>query len=196
MNRYIKGAILPVALITLASAGMVLADRDGYEDDDHNERRLFSRWIGSDSMTYSGQDAQLYAEECGSCHFPFQAGLLPAESWRTLMNGLEDHFDENAELSTETQQRISTFLTAHAADRTDGEISSKVIWSTRGKPAPLRITQTAFFRHEHDEIPASFLKQQSQELSFVNCDSCHTRAAEGSYREREIRIPGIGRWDD
>jgi hypothetical protein len=195
MNRYVKGALLPVALIALAGAGMVLADRDG-DEDDHEERGFFSRWMGSNSMTYDSQDGQLYEEECGSCHFPFQPGFLPAESWRTLMSGLEDHFDENAEISAETEQRISAFLTANAADRTDREISSKMMWSLRDKPNPIRITQTTFFQHEHDEIPPSFLKQEEQEISFANCDSCHTRALQGSYREREIRIPGIGRWDD
>ena len=24
---------------------------------------------------------QLYIKECGSCHFPYQAGLLPANAW-------------------------------------------------------------------------------------------------------------------
>jgi hypothetical protein len=32
--------------------------------------------------------------------------------------------------------------------------------------------------------------------SFANCNACHTRAAEGSFRERDIRIPGAGKWDD
>ncbi len=196
MNRTIKAALLPLALISLASAGMVLADRDGYDDDDHAERGFFSRWAGSNSMAYNSQERQLYEEECGSCHFPFQPGFLPADSWQRLMSGLEDHFDENAELSDETAQRISAFLSENAADRTDREISHKMMWSLRSKPTPIRITQTAFFLHEHDEIPVSYLKQQEQTISFANCDSCHTKALQGSYREREIRIPGIGRWDD
>ena len=196
MNRYFKAALLPLALVSLASAGMVLADRDGYDDDDHEGRSIFSRWTGSKSMTYSSQESKLYEEECGSCHFPFQPGFLPTDSWQSLMSGLEDHFEENAELSDETAQRISRFLSDNAADRSGREISRKMMWSLRNRPSPIRITETAFFQHEHDEIPPSFLKQQEQPLSFTNCDSCHTRALQGSYREREIRIPGIGRWDD
>jgi hypothetical protein len=196
MNRTIKAALLSLALVSLASAGMVLADKDSYDDDDRERRGFFSRWSGSNSMAYNSQDRQLYEEECGSCHFPFQPGFLPADSWQRLMEGLEDHFDENAELSDEKAQRISAFLLENAADRSDREISSKVMWSLRNRPAPIRITETAFFQHEHEEIPARFLTRQEPALSFVNCDSCHTRALQGSYREREIRIPGIGRWDD
>ncbi len=195
MERYVKWALWSTILATLAGAGIVLADRDGYEHE-YEGRGFFSRWQGSKVLAYDSADGQLYKAECESCHFPFQPGFLPADSWHAIMSGLEDHFGENAELPEETAQRISAYLLANAADRSDGELSGKLMWSLRGQPKPVRITQTAFFRHEHDEIPASILRRQEPKISFANCDSCHQRALQGSYREREIRIPGIGRWDD
>jgi mono/diheme cytochrome c family protein len=195
MKHYVKWALVSFVIMTVAGAGMVLADRDDYENEDE-ERGFFSRWLGSKPQTTDSADSQFYKEECGSCHFPFQPGFLPSDSWRAIMSGLEEHFGENAELSDEAAERISAYLLANAADRSDDEFSNKLMWSLRGKPNISRITETAFFRHEHEEIPAWVLQRQAQELSFANCDSCHRRALQGSYRESEIRIPGIGRWDD
>ncbi|MGD8910967.1 MAG: hypothetical protein PVI92_16655 [Chromatiales bacterium] len=194
MKRQWIWIVLPLTIVSLAGIGLVQADRDASDDD--VERGFFSRWLMPQRMAYESGDAQLYEEECGSCHFPFQAGFLPAASWRELMQGLQDHFGENAELSDEDTQRISQFLFAHSADRVKGEIPHKVIYSLRYTPNPKRITDTAFFRHEHREIPPAMLGQQEREISFSNCDSCHTRALQGSYNEHEIRIPGVGRWDD
>jgi hypothetical protein len=186
---------LPIAALLLVGIGMVWADRDGY-DDDHAEQGLISRWFMPDSRPSTGAENKLYQEECGGCHFPFQPVFLPAASWQGIMQGLDDHFGENAELSEEDSQRIIRFLLANSADGVNREISNKVMWSTRFTPNPQRITETGFFRHEHREIPPGMLRQKDREISFVNCDSCHTRALQGSYNEHEILIPGIGRWDD
>jgi hypothetical protein len=35
-------------------------------------------------------------KECGECHMAYQPGLLPAASWNRIMDGLADHFGENA----------------------------------------------------------------------------------------------------
>lgn len=196
MKRQLIWGLVPLCLVLLTGAGMVMADRDGYGDDDDDERGFFSRWMKPDRVAYNTQHSQLYQEECGSCHFPFQPGFLPAESWQAIMQGLEDHFGENAELSDAASQQITEFLLSNSAGKVDREIPNKVNWSLRYTPKPERITETAFFRHEHREIPPRLLQQEGNELSFANCDSCHTRALQGSYNEHEIRIPGIGRWDD
>ncbi len=188
--------IAPIALVLTAGAGMVLADRDDYRGGEYGEHGFLPRWMVPEPMAYNTQQNPIYEEECGSCHFPFQPGFLPAESWQEIMDTLDDHFGENAELGDERRQQITEFLLANAAGRVNGEIPGKVMWSLRYTPNPKRITETAFFRHEHHEIPPWILQQQERQLSFANCDSCHTRARQGSYREREIRIPGVGRWDD
>ena len=48
---------------------------------------------------------------------------------------------------------------------------------------------------EHREIPKKLILQPEVK-SFANCNACHTKAESGSYREREIRIPNYGRWED
>lgn len=49
-----------------------------------------------------------YEEECGACHFPYQPELLPSGSWKKIMAGLGDHFEEEIEIDTES---ILGFLT-------------------------------------------------------------------------------------
>ncbi|MEJ2393409.1 MAG: cytochrome C [Candidatus Thiodiazotropha sp.] len=199
MKRGLIWILAPIFLLMLTGAGMVLADRHGYDDDDDHEggeRGFFSRWMSHERMAYNTDNSPLYQEECGSCHFPFQPGFLPADSWIAIMRGLQDHFGDNAELSDENTQRITEFLVTNAAGRVDREISNKAAWSLRYTPQPERITETAFFRHEHREIPPRIMNQTDNKLSFVNCDSCHQRALQGSFNEHEVRIPGVGRWED
>lgn len=181
--------ILPFAMILLG-AGIVMADRDGRDKDDDDWGERFLRgWFKPDTKLNNNQYSRLYQDECGSCHFPFQPVFLPTASWQVMMQHLDDHFGENAELSEQDHANLLTYLTSNAADKINREIPNKVMWSLRYTPSPERITETAFFKHEHDKIPGD-------QLSFSNCDSCHKRALQGSYDEHEIDIPGIGRWDD
>jgi mono/diheme cytochrome c family protein len=175
--------------------GTALADRDEHESKEH--KGFFKRWFKSDSMQVNGEGSERYQEECGSCHFPFQPGFLPEASWRLIMAGLDDHFGEDAELSDVARRVvILNYLTMHSADANEGGVSQKVLWSLRSAPVPMRITETRFFRHEHDEIPERVLENNGEKISFSNCDTCHTGASQGYFNEHEIKIPGFGRWDD
>lgn len=136
----------------------------------------------------------LYKAECGSCHFAYQAGFLPARSWKKLMGGLMDHFGDNAELEEADRLAIENYLVANAADKVSERRSQKFMRSI-GNTTPLRITEVRYFRNEHDEVPQRVIKHE-QIGSLSNCMACHTRADTGSYAERDIRIPGVGRWED
>lgn len=139
---------------------------------------------------------ELYKGECGTCHFAYQPGLLPAASWKKLMSGLDDHFGENAELDTQTQKQLTDYLLANAADKVEGyHRSDRIVASVRGE-APLRITDVPYIRYKHNEIPMRVIRNNKDVRSLSNCAACHTRADTGSFAERDIRIPGIGRWED
>jgi mono/diheme cytochrome c family protein len=185
--------LLILVLPLIFSVGVVLADRDEH---DKGEGGIFSRWFRSNTMAADSKGSKQYKEECGSCHFPYQPGFLPEASWRMLMTGLADHFGENAELSDYEAEYILNYLVQNAAESRNGEVSRKVLWSLRSQQPPLRITETGFFRHEHDEISPRMLDNNGETIHFSNCDSCHTRAIQGSFNEHEIKIPGYGRWDD
>lgn len=137
-----------------------------------------------------------YQEECGSCHMAYAPGLLPDSSWNKLMLGLEDHFGDNAELDAEVHQSISQFLSANAADQSDYRRSRKFSRSIQAGDVPIRISETPYFLHEHDELPDSMVSANPKVMSFSNCNACHTKAEQGSFNEDDIQIPGYGQWDD
>ncbi len=119
-----------------------------------------------------------YAEECGACHIAYPGRLLPAESWRRLMQNLSNHFGTDASLDADAAEKISAWLAANAAG------------GRRAREAPPedRITRSAWFVREHDEAPAGVWRRPAVK-SPANCPACHTRAAQGDYSERHIRIP-------
>ncbi|VAX09826.1 hypothetical protein MNBD_GAMMA26-1230 [hydrothermal vent metagenome] len=183
------GAALVMA--TVSMYGVALAD-------DEHGGGLLERWFGT-SKSKPGV-AQVnnpqYLEECGSCHFPYQPGLLPARSWVKLMAGLEDHFGENAELPSEDADLLRDYLVKNAADQSDHKRSRKIMKSLHPGAIPLRISLTPYFIHEHDELPRKMVQDNPSVGSFSNCNACHTKAAKGSFEENEINIPGFGQWED
>jgi len=188
MKTWIIGTLL--AATGIAAAGLVIGSQYEHEDDERGKQRYgFTR---QDVMPVQ---SALYQEECGGCHFAYQPGLLPAASWDRLMNGLADHFGENAELDADTGAQVRANLVANAADRVNTGRSPGIAKSLRGD-APLRITETLYFRRQHDEIPARAVVDNPEIGSFSRCDACHTGAGDGSYDEHAVRIPGSGRWDD
>jgi len=135
-----------------------------------------------------------YVEECGACHFAYPPGLLPARSWEKLLSNLSNHFGENAELNTDLTQSLSAYLTANGADKVRNRLSKRIARSV-AHTTPLRITDTRFFKREHLELPQGWVKDNPKVHSYSNCQVCHSRAAQGSFDEQEIDIPGHGKWD-
>lgn len=175
--------ILSLIVVSLATIPMVFSDDDWRE---YKQR----------SLGVAAVSSPLYKEECGSCHMAYPAGLLPAASWQKTMDSLEDHFGDNAELSAETQKQITEFLLNHSADDSSYRRSRKIVNSLTKGDVPLRISDTPYFRHEHDEIPDRLVKNNDQVRSFSNCNACHAKAEQGLFDEHNINIPGFGRWDD
>ena len=138
----------------------------------------------------------VYQEECGSCHMAYSPGLLPSSSWMKLMSGLENHFGDNAELDAETQKSVTTFLLSNSAERSDFRRSQKFSRSIENDNAPIRISETPYFRHEHDEIPERMVTGNPEVKSFSHCNACHSKAEQGLFNEHDVRIPGFGKWDD
>ena len=118
-----------------------------------------------------------YVQECGSCHVAFPPGLLPAASWQRLMDGLARHYGSDATLDAAMARTLSGWLASHAGS---GKRAASV-------PKDDRITQGPWFVNEHREVRSVIGGAQVKSAS--DCAACHTRAADGSYREREIRIP-------
>ena len=43
-----------------------------------------------------------YQQECAACHIAYPPRMLPAESWRRVLNGLPNHFGTDASLDAES----------------------------------------------------------------------------------------------
>ena len=169
---------LVVGGVTVASlllfglpSGPAWGDRDGERHEVRAEGKRTSR--------LPAQINAAWKQECSSCHVAYPPGLLPQESWRRIMAGLDQHFGENASLPHQTVSEISAFLTGNAADAGRRE---------QGGAVPLRITETAWFKREHDEIGAAVWKRQSVG-SPANCAACHRQAEQGVFNEHGVKIP-------
>ncbi len=130
-----------------------------------------------------------WEEECGACHMAFTPGMLPARSWIKTMQELHDHFGEDAALDAVTADEITDFLVKNAADNPGAtDVMRRIAGSIAPAESPLRITEGKMFRYFHDDIPDS-IWQREKIKSRLNCVSCHTRAQDGRYLQREIKIP-------
>lgn len=186
MNK--RHAIIAVAtgVLTFVSQ-MVLSDGDRGRGDD----KFFER-----SVDVAPVKDAAYAKECGECHFAYQPGLLPERSWRKIMTHLSDHFGDNAELPAPRRDEITNYLAQNSAEHSNYRRSEKIMRSLGPNDAPERITDVRYIRQKHDEVPQRLIKGNGKVGSLGNCAACHTRADAGSFSEREIKIPGAGRWED
>jgi Dihaem cytochrome c len=116
--------------------------------------------------------------ECGSCHVAFPPQLLPAASWRAIINHLDKHFGNDASVDPAAVAEISAFLESNAS-RDQGALS---------KAPLLRITDTRWFRHEHSKLPAVTWTRPNIKGP-ADCGACHRRAADGDFGERTLRLP-------
>lgn len=190
MKMYKK--LVTVVAVTAVSAVLFSGAVYGDDDDDHK----WGSWFKQSKLDVAPVVSPVYREECGSCHFAFQPGLLPEKSWHKMMSGLEDHFGDNAELGAEANKNILDYLVANSADKSNYKRSVRIAGSLRPGEVPLRITDTVYFQRKHDEIPARYVTDNKEVGSYSKCEACHTRAETGSYNEDEVKIPGVGRWED
>ena len=159
-----RNSFLMFAVVVLLGGMMSVAHADDDDDDEGSRKSVVSN--------------AKWQAECGSCHVAFPPRLLPAESWRAVMSGLDKHFGSDASLDAADAREIGAFLEKHASTR---KPESAV------KPL-LRITETRWFIREHDEVPERVWKNVLVK-SPANCAACHTKAENGDYRERNIKVP-------
>lgn len=122
--------------------------------------------------------APKYQQECSACHVAYPPGLLPAASWRRVMDNLPRHYGADASLDAATAKELSAWLAANAG----------TYKRVREQPPEDRITRSAWFVRKHDEVPASTWKLPAVK-SPANCSACHRQAEQGDFNERNVHIP-------
>ena len=122
--------------------------------------------------------AGVWREECGSCHIAYPPRLLPAASWRIVLERLDKHFGVDASLDPARVAAVRAFLEREAAP--SGRAAD-----TAGTP---RISTLPWFGREHSEVSAEVWRRPSVR-SRANCAACHAAAEKGVFNEDGIRIP-------
>lgn len=120
----------------------------------------------------------LYKQECAACHVAYPPGMLPVASWQRLMSHLPKHFGTDASLDPAVVKQLSTWLSTNAGTQRGAQ----------AQPPQDRITRTDWFIRQHDEVGAA-VWQRPAIKSPSNCVACHTRADQGDFNERFVRIP-------
>jgi len=113
--------------------------------------------------------------ECSSCHIAYPPELLPASAWRRIMSDLKNHFGADASLDAANAADIGAFLEDHAAS---GKFA---------RSSALRITDSAWFRHEHHEASLSPRSASRAASPLSDCTACHAAAEQGDFRKRSLR---------
>ena len=185
-----SAVLATILIVSFYGLGQSLAS-GGNESNDHDLDHEYHEEYGENYRQGAMTTNTTYVEECSSCHMAYPAMLLPQQSWRKIMAGLEDHFGENAELDDATRDELEDYLVHES-----GRVSYKKLFRNLGNAAPLRITELPYFVHEHDEIPARFIAGNEQVKSLSQCNACHRDAERGRFDEDDVVIPGFGRWDD
>jgi hypothetical protein len=136
----------------------------------------------------------LYMKECGTCHFPYSPGLLPARSWARQLDRMATakHFGESVELRADTRAKIQEYLTRNAADVSPYEGSRTFMERVSASQTPYRLADMPLFREMHTVMHEVInTKPKVKVRTLANCDACHRRAAEGSFGNDELYIPGL-----
>ena len=120
----------------------------------------------------------LTLKECGGCHLAYPPRLLPAASWQRLLDHLPQHFGTDASLDAATTKTLAAWLTAHGA----------VALRATSSPPQDRITRSAWFLHEHGDVPPAAWARPAIR-SPANCAACHPMAEQGDFDEHRVRIP-------
>jgi hypothetical protein len=150
---------------------------------------LIAQAPANDEAIFPMPAGKTYVNECGSCHTAYAPGLLPARSWRKMMGELGNHFGEDASLEEPQQLEILKALENLAADSPQATMRMRRInGAIPTNTSPQRIVETGYFKFMHDEVRPSIWKRKKIG-TLANCIACHPHANEGSYGEREIRIP-------
>lgn len=119
-----------------------------------------------------------YKTECSGCHVAYPPDMLPAASWRRVMDNLPHHYGTDASLDPATARTLSAWLASNADN----------LHTSGAAPTGDRITLSTWFVRQHREVSAATWKRASIR-SAANCSACHAQADQGVFDEDDVRIP-------
>lgn len=133
-------------------------------------------------------DNAVWRTECSSCHLAYHPTLLPARSWERTLREQDRHFGEALGLDAAATQEILAFLIRYSADSRMTEAAWKIGKSIPAAVAPLRITETGYWKKKHDEITGAVWRSKKVGAK-SNCGACHRDAESGTFEDAAMRLP-------
>lgn len=140
---------------------------------------------GNQKMDYTKENSAFY-KECISCHTLFPPFLLPSKSWVSMMDGLENHFGDDASLDERTTASIKEFLVKNSAESSTKESSLRMLASLEKDKNYLAITETPFWKNRHKKIDKTVFAQADIGKA-SNCKACHANIENGLLNNRDIK---------
>ena len=124
-----------------------------------------------------------WTTECKDCHLAYHPSLLPARSWSALFDGQTDHFGEDLGLDQDVVAHLRAFAVAHSAEHHESNAAWHIDRSVPANEAPTRITDTRYWKHEHED-----LRDELKRVSGFDCGGCHVDAVDGTFQPGAIII--------
>lgn len=134
---------------------------------------------GTQRRDVGPNSSPVYEKECGSCHFAYQPGWLPARSWSALMRDLSRHFGENAEVAGPNREAIAAYLAAGAADRAANRRSREIMEAIAPADTPTSITRVLYVGGIHGGFLDPAFQGQPAVKTLAQCPACHQQAERG-----------------
>ncbi len=122
-----------------------------------------------------------YTQQCNVCHLAYPPGMLPAASWKKMLDDMPQHFTAQVMVNIDTQNQISEWLQAHAG----------TFALVAEEPPQHRITQSAWWQKIHignSKLPAAVWKKPPVAKGSA-CVSCHHNAAQSEFNAKAVRVP-------
>jgi len=130
---------------------------------------------------------ETYKKACGTCHFAYQPGLLPARSWGKILDEPGGHPGGTLTIEKNARMEIKNYLVENSAEKSSGKKSKKILASI-GNSTPTKISETPYIKEKHRKIKQEIFMQKSIS-SRGNCLACHKNAEKGIYDDDDVIIP-------
>ncbi|WP_419771045.1 MAG: cytochrome C [Candidatus Marinarcus sp.] len=101
------------------------------------------------------------------------------------MSDLENHFGDDASLTEADNKNILDFLVQNSAEKSTQEASVYMLDSI-GDNNIIAMTQTTFWKHQHENIPKTLFKHDKIK-SKANCKACHSDVEKGLIEDDKIK---------
>lgn len=154
--------------------GMALACAGGDAVAANGERGASGAVAAAGTSRAVATAADVYADECGSCHMAYPARLLRSADWQVVLSNLDRHYGTNAALDAPTLARVATVMGVPAPTGAATRIAADAL---------PRITLQPWFVREHGAARLARHGRASERLS--QCDACHTDASQGRFEGDE-----------